>query len=137
MNFWTVENGKLVEYQRFGECTACGRCCCKHKIVFQMEVGFNSGNREDDGDDDYDWAEREGWNMFYAQGIWWYFKINSITDDGQDRCPELDDDKRCKIFGDLAEWPPICRYWPFHPNDLEKFPDCGFSFEKVEGTEEV
>ena len=135
MDFWTVENGELVKYRRSGKCNACGQCCCKHTIVFQMEVGFDSGNREDDGEeDDHDWSEREGWHMFYAQGIWWYFKINEIAED-QSRCPNLNEDNLCNDFGDMEKWRPICRYWPFHPGNLEKFPGCGFSFERVEEKE--
>ncbi len=45
-------------------------------------------------------------------------------------CPALKNDDVC------SEWQkegfrPICRYWPFHPDNLELFPNCGFSFERI------
>lgn len=132
MNFWAVENSKLVLYSRVGQCNKCGECCCTHTITYQMEVGFMSGKRDDEGKDNYDWSGREGWSMFIGQGIWWYFKVVSI----EERKPE---DAICKRFvnGLCNIWQqddfrPICRYWPFHPSDVEKFPGCGFRFERIE-----
>ncbi len=130
VDFWTVEDGELVLYKRKGACNQCAACCCTHHITFQIEVGGNSGNRDDAGKDDYDWSEREGWSMFLAQGIWWYFKIMSVTTP-HTPCGGLTPDKKC------AEWKtddfrPICRYWPFHPSNLKEFPKCGFGFERQE-----
>ena len=130
MDFWTVENGELVCYERTGECNGCGQCCCTHTITYQVEVGFDSGERDDEGDDDYSWSVREDWSMFQAQGIWWYFKITSI-EDTPSHCPGLTDDNRCSEWQNMDTFRPICRYWPFHPSNLEKFPGCGFSFERT------
>ena len=128
--FWTVENGKLVHYERTGECNGCGQCCCTHTIKYQMEAGFCSGKHDDKDEDDQDWSEREGWSMFHAQGIWWYFKITAI-EDTPSHCPSLTDDNRCSEWQNMDTFRPICRYWPFHPICLEKFPGCGFRFERV------
>lgn len=129
-NFWTVENGSLVLYKRTGECKGCGQCCCTHEIIYCLEVGFKSGRREDAGDEKFDWTSREGWSMFLAQGVWWYIKIVSV-EDRPSPCSRLTDDMKCKDWQDFDEFPVICRYWPFHPSNLEKFPGCGFSFERV------
>lgn len=131
MKFWTVENGKLVLYERTGQCNKCGACCCTRTITYQMEVGFASGKREDDGERDYDWSSREGWSMFVAQGIWWYFKVTSIEEKspGDTVCDRLVDGL-CNVWrGD--DFRPICRYWPFHPSNVKAFPECGFRFKKV------
>lgn len=130
MHFWTVEGGNLVLYKRSGECNKCGQCCCTRTINYSMEVGFQSGKREDEGIDSFDWSCREGWSMFLAQGIWWYFKINEVTDRPVP-CLKLNDRNECEIWHDIDEFPPICRYWPFHPSDLKQFPDCSFRFERV------
>lgn len=98
-----------------------------------MEVGYRSGEREDEDDDDFDWSCREGWSMFIAQGIWWYFKVTAIEDE-KFRCEALDERDQCKLW-DTDRFKPICRYWPFHPSNLEKFPQCGFSFERQEDDE--
>lgn len=99
-----------------------------------MEVGYRSGEREDEGDDNFDWSCREGWSMFIAQGIWWYFKATSMGDK-EYRCEALDENNRCTLWMDIDRFKPVCRYWPFHPSNLERFPQCGFTFERQEDDE--
>lgn len=129
MDFWTVENAELVRYERRGACNQCGACCCTHTIRLQMEVAGKSGKRDDEGEKDYDWSGREGWSMFLAQGIWWYFKITAI-EPKENLCAALTPDKKCSEWK-TDDFRPICRYWPFHPDNLAKFPKCGFSFERT------
>ena len=129
MDFWAVENGELVLYKRFGECKQCGACCHEKTIVYEMCVGINSGKRDDEDKSEYDWSNDEGWSMFLAQGIWWYFKIPDVKDKPQ-RCPNLTPDNKCNEWMS-DDFRPICRYWPFHPSNIEKF-DCGFKFERIE-----
>ena len=129
MNFWTVEDGELVCYKRTGECNRCGQCCCTHTIVYQMEVVFDSECNGDDEENSCEWSEREGWNMFLAQGIWWYFKITEIKDTSG-RCPSLTEDNMCSEWQNMNTFRPICRYWPFHPSHVQKFPGCSFKFER-------
>ena len=132
MDFWTVEDGELARYIRHGECNQCGACCCTHTITLQMEVGAQNGKRDDESDDEkkeHDWSEREGWSMFLAQGIWWYFKITAI-EPKENFCPALTPDRQCSEW-QTDDFRPICRYWPFHPDNLAKFPTCGFSFERI------
>ena len=79
---------------------------------------------------DNPWEGKEGWSMFLAQGVWWYFKIETVEKDGERRCGLLDEDNNCEEWLDPMDFRPICRYWPFHPSNLELFPNCGFSFSK-------
>jgi hypothetical protein len=72
--------------------------------------------------------------MFFAQGLWWYFKVAS--DDEPSPCTQLDENNKCRVWMDIDKFPAICRYWPFHPSNLEKFPQCGFSFERQEDNED-
>jgi hypothetical protein len=129
-DFWTVENGQLALYRRSGQCNQCTECCCTHEITYQLEVGFNSGKRDDENEENYDWSHREGWHIFLAQGIWWYVNIVSIERREKDKpCSALVNGK-CSIW-DTNDFTPLCRYWPFHPGNIEQFSRCGFSFEKV------
>jgi len=129
MIFWAVEEGKLVKYRRTGKCNQCGACCRDYHIGFQMEVGFVSNKNYEKQED---WSEREGWSMFVAQGTWWYFKIFEVTPaDKEWHCRALTEDNKCSEWK-TEKFRPICRYWPMHPSNLKHFPECGFSFEKIE-----
>lgn len=130
MIFWTVENGELVAYERTGECRRCGACCYKHRITYTLEVDFASDPDEQESEEDFDWSCREGYSMFRAQGAWWYIKIIAMGE--PHRCPYLTKDNKCSMWQDPEEFRPICRYWPFHPTNLEKFPECGFKFERLD-----
>ena len=127
--FWTIENGELVQYERTGACTRCGQCCCTHTIRYEMKMSF-CFDKYDIGYDAYDWSEYEGWSVFQSQGIWWFFKVTSI-EDIPSRCPSLVGVNKCSEWQNMDTFRPICRYWPFHPSNLEKFPECGFRFERV------
>jgi Fe-S-cluster containining protein len=127
MEIWTVENGKLVSYLREGECNQCGECCCSHRIVFRCTA--NSHGEEDDSEPD-NLAEWEGWHSLFGQGVTWWFKIDDVMEEGE-RCTCLTADNLCGIWKD-DDFPAICRYWPFHPSNLEKFPRCGFRFQRID-----
>lgn len=132
--FWIIEDGVLVCYTREGECLRCGECCRGRRIVYRR---FVSPIGEDDGqDEDTIWPEYEGWSVFYAQGTWWYYCTREITPEDGKQCEVLGSDNTCLKWEDPKDFKPICRYWPYHPKDLEEFPDCGFSFRK-EGPDET
>lgn len=122
-----IEGGELVKYRRLGKCLQCGQCCCRHKIGLQMETDILRA--EEASDVEHDWSGYEGWAIFFAQGIWWYFKTTIEGDPGL-RCEQLSDEDKCGIWQDPEHFPPICRYWPFHPSAV--IPGCGFSFEREE-----
>ena len=126
---WVVENGEPVLYKRQGECKGCGKCCCESTITFQMETQLAGAEEEEPGTKSDDWEAWEGWSVFQSQGIWWWFKITKIVKEKSD-CSALQDGAICTYWQDPEEWPVLCRYWPVHPSNLEKFLDCGFSFTK-------
>lgn len=130
MDFWTVESGELIHYKRTGECNQCGECCeSKHTIGYKVEVEHRLKDTEEDKD--FDWACREGWNMFLAQRLWWYFKTWSNVGDGH-RCSQLTLKGQCRDHNDPIEMPAICTYWPMHPSHVAAFPSCSYSFERIE-----
>ena len=121
MNFWIVEDGELVEYSRKGSCNKCGKCCCSNKITVRMTASIGPPDNEDANYDNW-----EGWSHHEGQGADWWWKLN-VTDEMLDHeCSSLSEG-RCEIWGNQ---PAVCRYFPMQPRDIEKFPECGFRFEK-------
>jgi hypothetical protein len=134
MEIWTVENGELVSYLREGQCNLCGECCCSHQIVYECRANSQKDEPDDDsgdGKDSTDWTKWEGWHCFFAQGLTWWFKITEVKEKGE-RCGSLTADNKCGIWKQDDDFPAICRYWPFHPSNLEKFPHCGFRFQRID-----
>ena len=128
---WIVEDGQLVEYKRAGQCNQCGECCCAHTISYRMSTRVASASSAGGNDEVEDWSDSEGWSALYAQGIWWWFWVENI-EDKPDPCPAFDMvTKQCARWQDMEDFRPICRYWPVNPKDIAKFPQCGFSFERI------
>lgn len=126
VDLFIVEDGKLVEYERLGECNQCGECCCRNKISagIQVTLAGTAGNDKEIGDLS-DW---EGFSVFYAQGLWWWIETKT-TDQKREKACECFIDGKCADWkGD--DWPAICRYWPVRPQDIVSFPECGFEFRK-------
>lgn len=127
MIFWVVEDEELVKYERVGVCTRCGECCCDHLITFRLRVDYEG--EEDEDDSSRDWSGWEGFSIFRAQGLLWYMKAER----GEETriCSDLDVGG-CGIWMQ-NDFPAVCRYWPIHPDNLEYFPNCGFSFRRGKG----
>ena len=122
---WIVENGELVKWERTGECNGCGECCRGHEISFQWD-----GVRADqDSEGVVDYSSFEGWSSFKSHGLWWWFRVTSVVDK-ETQCGCLVNGK-CEVWKDEVEFPPLCRYFPVHPDNLEHFPKCGFSFRRL------
>lgn len=142
--FWGVVDGKLICYKRTGECNQCGDCC-KAGIFYQCEVG-NAVEQHTEQErltiQNSDWTKREGWAIFSAQGIWWYFKVGrnpksvpegspADTEPDYAACGSLTEEMTCGNWME-EDFRPICRYWPFLPEHILWVPECGFRFEEVE-----
>jgi len=129
MDLWIIEGGDFVPYTRHGQCHQCGQCCCTHTIEYRMSVSFS--NDSEPGDDvAEDWSDWEGWSVLYAQGVYFWFKVTDIEDE-PNPCPAYDaETHQCTIWQDPEKFRPVCRYWPFNPEDIVKFEGCGFSFER-------
>lgn len=104
----------------------CGNCCKGKLVKYSWDVR-TAGLNGDSEPPDEDWSDYEGFSIFWAQGMWWYFKLGSL---GVSKCCAALKDNLCSIWMDETEFHPICRYWPFHPTCLNEFPDCGFGFVK-------
>ena len=122
MNLHIVEKGKLVPYERFGECKQCGACCRK-KITFTWTILKPGKSGVDETPDD--WHNWENWSVIYAHGIYWYILVTSVKDTDAP-CGSLEGNL-CSVHGDQFELPALCPLWPIHPKDL--LPGCGYHFE--------
>jgi hypothetical protein len=127
MDILIVEDGKYVPYVRTGKCLQCGQCCCTNEIDAQVQFARCPDSTEDDGNVE-DLSEWNGFSAFKAQGLWFWFKFNIHDKNRTNECGSFVDG-RCTCWKD-DDFPALCRYWPVHPRDLEKFPDCGFHFER-------
>ena len=131
--FIIVENGQFVEYERLGSCSMCGQCCCQKTIKAKFASALlNDRNRpsipkNSEKKQEEDWSDWEGWSARSQYGLWWWWKLMPI-EQGETCRSYLNG--RCAVWG-RDNSPAICRDWPFHPDNLEHFPDCGFHFEKV------
>lgn len=134
-DFYTIENGKAVHYERTGECNKCGECCgIKNTISYNVEVRF--GRSEEDKTEDWkedDWSAWEGYTLLWAQGLWWYFKVESVYQKEEPQpCGSQDSDTMlCNCWDDVDEFSAICRYWPFRQSDLDEFSNCGYTFKEI------
>jgi len=129
LKFDIVENGKLIQYERIGECNRCGECC-QETIYFKWDVWSSSYS---DAEPEDPWAEWEGWSIFSRFGATWGFKITEFEGKGEIEhrdCPSLKDGK-CSIWHDPEEQPVLCRFWPICPGDLVKFPMCSYEFRRI------
>lgn len=127
MRFWIVKDGKLVEYERMGECRRCGQCCCSKVITFALGVYTEDTLDDNMETDDKDWSGYEGFSVFRSQGLLWY--IEATTKQEEKICGDFE--KGACTLWMQDDFPAICRYWPVHPDNLIYFPDCGFSFRKA------
>ena len=126
--FLIIENGGYVKYLREGECNLCGLCCCKNVIGVRIEACL--GRNPDGYAGEVNWEAWDGYSHFQSQGMNWWVKFD-VKDEMQEHgCSSLVDGK-CSIWkGD--EFPAVCRHFPVHPRDIEKFHECGFSFRRVD-----
>ena len=121
MIFWIVKDGKLVEYERLGECQRCGGCCCTFLITCKIAAFASESSIGD-----FDWSDYEGFSVFYSQRLIWYMEFR--VEEEKQACTDFEG--ACTIWMQ-DDFPAICRYWPVHPDNLKHFPDCGFSFREV------
>ena len=127
--FSIIENGGYVKYIREGECNLCGRCCCQNVIGANIEA--HAGSSPQGGSNgDTDWDAWDGYSHFEAQGLSWWLKFHIKDEMRETPCTSFVDG-RCGSWKS-DDWLALCRYFPVHPCDIERFPECGFSFRRVD-----
>jgi hypothetical protein len=137
--FWIVENGAYVKYIRHGSCNKCGLCCCSNEIGIKMEacMSGDSGPSRPDINRGGNFDEWEGYSHHSDQRVDWWWKLDVKDKITGSVCESFDPlTNLCDVW-DEDDFPAVCRYFPFHPRDIEKFPDCGFSFERVDSDKPV
>lgn len=125
---WDYDTGKVIQYQRNGECNECGQCCI---ALIGMKTAFDRSKGESGG--------RNGGTGTTEKGIWSeveidnasrYYQITEIdTENTESRCPALSQENKCTEHFDRAN---LCKDWPMSPRQAEPFSDCSYSFEEIE-----
>jgi hypothetical protein len=131
---WDYDAHKIILWQRNGECNHCGECCKKAgAIQFEVSDTMMSDNTFPDGFNSQaggDTTNGKGnWNEFQWHGQRRFFGNVRTLDKEVSPCSEWQDG-RCAIHN--ADKPVICHQWPLSPRQIEPYPDCSYTFEKIE-----
>lgn len=132
-DLWIYPNGDPDEapelWARKGHCTQCGECCKLHWLLSYRIGGCKNAPPSPEG------VPRSGWGTTPIvaedwEGYWRYWQKADVESEHVP-CGSYDDSGIC-VFHDDPEREEICRKWPVMPSDLDHFPDCTFSFERVD-----
>lgn len=121
---WDFENKVVIEYERLGECNACGDCC-------RASVRFETGALLNPNDPHMlsDGISNEGVVHEVRRGnLRRFYRITAIGAVGTDVCSQLTEDNKCAIHEDKGLFRSI---WPAAPNQVEPFERCSFDFREV------
>ena len=132
MKIDVIENGEpaVYYYERLGQCNHCGDCCRRRIGCHGFQVtGSLSSLMDDQGDfSQYD----DGTVLIQFLGVHWLF--SPCTTNETQECPHLKNERCDRWMKQLSH--PLCYFWPVHPDNLSEFPNCGFSFERIDYTQQ-
>lgn len=130
-NEWDYENGKAILWRRLGECNNCGACCKIAKTI-QYDVTY---------DMDYETHEQSqyyGGRYTSEDGIWneiqfdeqrrYFGNMRSLNKPHVEPCNQWKHEC-CAVHNE--DKPVLCKQFPMSPRNIEAFPDCSYTFEKV------
>lgn len=133
---WVIRDGEWIQYERLGECLACGDCCAKFNYAFKrttVSIMDPNGNEHDCVDNDKDISKWNNWAIedWDDNGKWTWWGPCDITPLDKPPCHLFDPaTNHCSEFGKEG-WKEICRKFPFRPEDLDGLDNCGFSFKET------
>jgi Fe-S-cluster containining protein len=119
---------------RKGQCIQCGKCCELHWRLNYIGRGargedappVGSKGSEKDPSKILNPMAVENWEGYWRFWQRWDHETEHVP------CAAYDEETGICVHHNDPERPEICRKWPVMPSDIEAFPECGFSFEKVE-----
>ena len=121
---WDYDRGVVTEYERLGECKRCGECCHWEIHLQFVKPAYGDDPRKGAGngtDGQGKWMDFTGEDG--RRRLWkWSFAKPNIP------CSGLTAEGLCLDHDNKA---PVCALWPFGPQCLEHFPECGYSFHAV------
>lgn len=126
MIFVIVEDGKQVRYERKGSCNMCGACCQGKFMVAEHTTSKDEMDSCQPPEIEDDWSDWEGWSAYWDGEMWQWWKVTKLGPETH-MCPGFINGK-CRCH---ETKPDICKTWPWHPNDILAFPECGYSFSRL------
>jgi Fe-S-cluster containining protein len=133
---WLWPDGALDQdperWVREGACHRCGLCC-----ELERKLTYTSGHERQEGSEITEELDNHGWprGSPIAAEDWegkWVYWTKRTPGDPAPICSAYEGDGICAVHADDDRCE-ICRKWPILPADLDAFPDCGYSFRRVEG----
>lgn len=127
---WDYDSKTWTEYERIGQCNACGECC--KKLIRYSNYGKTTNGQAKMGTT----TDRTGkWSEYRKGKIRRFIKILEInTNDESKACSQLVDGKCAQhsiksvlLSGKLA----LCDTWPIIPDHVSPFKNCSFSFNII------
>ena len=134
---WIYPHGdpeeKPERWMRSGACHQCGACCELHWIFAYSAAGARSeesppipsGPPNPNPGFSSSAMVAERWEGY------WRFWQRADVEVSEVPCSSYEGEGFCNKHEDPAR-PEICRKWPVMPSDLEKIPNCGFFFERMD-----
>lgn len=122
---WDFDNNTAIEYERLGECNGCGACC---STIIRFKTA-------DSQDRDPVWALGDGaefigvWTEVSRGRIRRFYRVLEIDTETPYRCSALTDDNKCTVHHERK--PLLCRVYPGTPEEVEKFPECSYTFSEI------
>ena len=117
---WDYDTQTVSRYQREGECSECGLCCCKG-LMFSVARPIESQNLRQGGKAT---TGHGAWVEIYNNGERCFFRMRGYQPSAG-ICTHLDASQHCKIYPERST---LCREWPFSPADIADIQACSYTF---------
>jgi hypothetical protein len=126
---WDFDRMTATEYERQGECCACGQCCTGEVCYIFYGAVANEESEVMKARGGGVGADREGvWQEVQESELRIYRKfVEHIQTDHV--CPELVEGSKCGRHG--PDKPKFCILWPISPREIAPFQGCSYAFVKI------
>ncbi len=104
----------ITAYVRHGACKMCGKCCTYNISARRQETLPEDGHGK--------------WYKISDAPEYWYELFVGKKEFGS--CQALSADGKCFLHHSEVR-SELCKLWPFGPECIEPYPDCGYSFEEM------
>lgn len=118
---WDYDNNIVTEWWRSGGCNHCGECCKVHIDIFAERKYYAPRDGSENTSSKGLWCE---WKAYGRRRLW---QIEIDHDESND-CYQ---DMNGQCFNGSPEKGIICIAWPLHPDHVECFDNCSYSFIKL------
>ncbi len=125
---WNFGTKVVTQWLRHGECSQCSDCCKAH-ISYSfggVGIGLWGPMGKTIGNEQGIWLEARSGNhrLFMSP-------VTVVMNDPDFPPCRLLVKGGCKAHKHKARKAPLCDLWPIHPSQVEIFPNCSYTFEKI------